>query len=134
MTCKAKQGLVGELNIPFHSLPALIGTPPIAREGERPIESDDGTWAGAIQKCKGTGVPCAGVTGNMDRKWWAIATQRQSGSGVSRAERPRGISVRFPAWLRIPAREQGFFHPERIWIMTGKRKGHTQAVWPEKRR
>ena len=95
--------------------------------------SGDRTGEGPIEKCKGPGMPGAGVTGNMNRERWAVAAQWQSGSGLCRTE-GLGGSVNFLPWFCVPVREQGFGHSERIWIVTGKRKGCAQTAWSEKRR
>ena len=59
--------------------------------------SDDRTGEGSIENRKGSGVPGAGVTGNMNRERWAVATQWQSGSGLCRTEGLGGGQRRLPA-------------------------------------
>ena len=129
---ETEEGLVGELKIPFDTLPAFGGIPPVARERKGTVKSGNGTTVRSAQEGEGTGEVVVGFTGNMNRKGGAAAFQRQGcRDAVVVKDRKLRLSGFFARDPGCPI-AQGVFHLERIRLMSVDGAGGAESTRAEK--
>lgn len=129
---ETEEGLIGELKIPFDTLPAFGGIPPVARERKGTVNSCNGTTVWSGQEGEGTGEAVAGFAGNMNRKGGATAFQRQ---GRRDAVAVKDWKLSLPGFFaRDPGcpTAQGVFHLERIRLMSVDGAGSAESTRAEK--
>ena len=128
---ETEEGLVGKLKIPFDTLPASGGIPPVARERKGAVNSCNGATVWSGQVGVGAGEASAGFAGNMNRKGGAIAFQWQGRLDAAVVKDWKWSSPGGGSDPGCPA-AQSVFHLERIRLMSVDGTGSAESTRTEK--